>query len=500
MDKYAMYLRKSRADIELEQSGAGETLERHYKILTGLAEKMGLHIEEIYREIVSGESISDRPEMQRLLDDVYMRKYKGVLVMELERLARGAKRDQGIVEEAFTYSNTLIITPMKIYNPSDEMDNDYFSFGLFMSQREYKTIKRRLMTGITESAKEGNFLGSKPPYGYNVVRSSKKDRTLVPNQEESEIVKMIFDWNVNQNMGATKIATKLNRMGIKSPCGTPDWCQSTIKQILRNEVYIGYICWNKRKTVSTYENGILVKKRVKNKTGEGLIKVKGKHEPIISEDVFLQSTEYNRKPHSRSGLQFRNIFAGLMVCKYCGKALVYKVYNTKDGEKRTLNHCTGMNCTQKCHNYDELLEAVIESLKEYIKDFEIKMTDEGLKEEKEKHERNLRMMEQNIMKLESKMKRLYYFLEDGVYSKEEFLDRKKSLEENISTSKDDLKKEKERQFVDYAQKALTFHTVLDSLMDDEIPIENKNALLKGIIERIEYEDINGEAKLDIFLV
>lgn len=86
---YAIYLRKSREDIEAEKYGEGETLARHEKILTTLAKKRKLHISKVYREVVSGETISERKEMQKLLRDVENEKWTGVLVVEVERLARG---------------------------------------------------------------------------------------------------------------------------------------------------------------------------------------------------------------------------------------------------------------------------------------------------------------------------------------------------------------------------------------------------------------------------
>ena len=66
LGEYAIYLRKSRADAEAEARGEGETLARHEKILLDLAEKMGIKIGKIYREIVSGETIEARPEIQKL--------------------------------------------------------------------------------------------------------------------------------------------------------------------------------------------------------------------------------------------------------------------------------------------------------------------------------------------------------------------------------------------------------------------------------------------------
>lgn len=124
---YCMYLRKSRADIEAEAHGEGETLLRHERALLELARKQKIDIKEIYREVVSGETIEARPEMQRLLEDVSQSKWTGVLVMEIERLARGDTVDQGSVAKTFKYSGTKIITPSKAYDPNDEFDEEYLS-------------------------------------------------------------------------------------------------------------------------------------------------------------------------------------------------------------------------------------------------------------------------------------------------------------------------------------------------------------------------------------
>ena len=83
MDEYCIYLRKSRADNELEARGEGETLKRHERALLDLAKKMNIVIGKIYKEIVSGESITSRPEVQKLLEDVESGIWTGVLVMEV---------------------------------------------------------------------------------------------------------------------------------------------------------------------------------------------------------------------------------------------------------------------------------------------------------------------------------------------------------------------------------------------------------------------------------
>ncbi|EET88087.1 Resolvase domain protein [Clostridium carboxidivorans P7] len=216
---YCLYLRKSRADMEAESRGEGETLSRHQETLLSLAQKLKLNITKIYKEIVSGETIAARPVMQHLLLEIGENFWDGVLVMEVERLARGDTMDQGIVAQTFKYSNTKIITPMKIYDPNNEYDEEYFEFGLFMSRREYKTINRRLQRGRIQSVKEGKFLGTKPPYGYTKKKIKEgKGYTLEINAEQADIVKLIFELYVKgekqqngefKKLGISLIAKKL---------------------------------------------------------------------------------------------------------------------------------------------------------------------------------------------------------------------------------------------------------------------------------------------------
>ena len=133
--------------LEAEAAGSGDTLARHRNTLLELAAARQLSVSKIYEEVVSGDTIAARPQMQQLLSDVEAGRWEGVLVMEVERLARGDTIDQGLVAQAFKFSDTRIITPVKSYDPNNEFDEEYFEFGLFMSRREYKVINRRLQQG-----------------------------------------------------------------------------------------------------------------------------------------------------------------------------------------------------------------------------------------------------------------------------------------------------------------------------------------------------------------
>ena len=233
-DMYAIYLRKSRKDMELEAMGEGETLARHHARLLNLAARNDIHPDQIvvYKELVSADSIEERPEMLRLLNDVYAKKYRAVLVTEVERLARGNTTDQGVVASAFEATSTSIMTEVKTYDPNSEADQNYFEFGLFMSRQEYKTIKRRLVAGKYQSFKEGNYLLPQRVFGYKIIRTSKKDRTLEIIPEEAKIVKMIFDWYTEERRSTDWIAQQLTLMKVPTIKKKPEWNRGTVRDML----------------------------------------------------------------------------------------------------------------------------------------------------------------------------------------------------------------------------------------------------------------------------
>lgn len=136
----AIYLRKSRENEE------DDVLIKHRMELVSLAEKFNWKYV-IYPEVVSGDTISSRPEMQKLLRDMQEDLYDAVLVVDIDRLGRGEHEDQGLIKKTFTKTNTFIITPNKLYNLNEEADEDYYDMQAFMARQEYKMIKRRFRRG-----------------------------------------------------------------------------------------------------------------------------------------------------------------------------------------------------------------------------------------------------------------------------------------------------------------------------------------------------------------
>ncbi len=218
LDRICIYLRKSRADEELEKTlGKGETLSKHRKALLRFAKAKKLNIIEIKEEIVSGESLFFRPKMLELLKEIKSKQYNGVLVMDMQRLGRGDMQDQGIILKTFKDAHTAIITPQKTYDLNNDFDEEYSEFEAFMSRKELKMINRRMQGGRVRSIEDGNYISPNPPFGYD-INFIGKSRTLKLNEHETEIIGLIFKMYV-EGSGAGSIAKKLNDLGYKSKNG-----------------------------------------------------------------------------------------------------------------------------------------------------------------------------------------------------------------------------------------------------------------------------------------
>lgn len=506
-DKYSLYVRKSRKDMELEAIGQGETLARHKAELLALAEAQGLKVVKIYEEMVSGESIAARPQMQQLLDEVYAGTYAGVLVMEVERLARGNTKDQGEVAEAFAMSNTLIITPTKTYDPNNEFDEEYFEFGLFMSRREYKTIRRRMQRGLMASIQEGNYVGSLPPYGYDIIRINKKERTLVPNAQ-ADIVKMIFNWAATERITTGVIAKRLTEMGIPTQTGRSEWNRSTVKDILQNNLYTGKIRWNRRKVSKEMDDGKKIRRK-RRLTPDDYLIVDGKHPALVDQETFDKvQTLFQGSIPAKFNSTIVNPLSRMIFCKHCGKAIRYASYDSKvRNVKPRLVHGESTTCTVKSSAFVDVMAALVESLRVYIADFELKLNNNDVRRQAEARAEILRNMISELNKLEQKRDRLFDFFESGIYTKEEFVERKGVLTDKISSMQNAITEYKNSSppAVDYQEKILKFTEVITALQDDKVSAKAKHDLLQNIVQRIDYDCIDhgrqrgGEVVLDVYL-
>lgn len=492
LDMYAMYLRKSRKDLELEAISKEETLARHKDILFALAERMGISPNQIviYHEIVSGDSLDSRPEALKLLADVHARKYKGVFVTEIERLARGNTKDQGEVAEAFSLSGTLIITPLRVYNPDNEADEEYFEFGLFMSRREFKTLNRRQKVGKEQAVKEGNYILPVAPYGFDIVRKSKKNRYLVEKPEESKYVKMVFDWYTEDRKPTFWIARQLTLMGVPTKRGGKEWSRSTIKDILFNAHYIGMVTWGDQRTVKEKDpiTGKVVKRR--RKSGNQQL-YKGKHDGFISEEQFWKvRTIYGTHAPAKVNTELVNPLAGILVCARCGRAINHHSY--PDSRVSRYHHTYGIHmCKMKSLFAPVVMDAIVTALNAHISDYQVKMDKGDTNTEINRQKAVCEALEAELQKQKRMKRRLFdsWEADDGMYTKEEFMERKQMYNKaivDLSAKIEELQKNTPEP-IDYEERIATIHSIIDTLNDPTIDAKAKNDFLKQFIEKIEFD-------------
>lgn len=485
--RFCMYLRKSREDLLTEAVTNHDTLELHRTQLTDFARRLHAPILQVYEEIGSAESIDARPVFQELLEEVENGEWDGVFVIEIERLSRGSATDQGRVGEAFVESGTYIFTLQKIYDPANESDMDYFDFSLFMSRREYLTIRRRLLNGKLNHCRRGEYIGLKPPYGYEKVKIDGM-KTLKPLAAEERYVKLMFEWYADGD-SMRQIAARLTEMAVPTP--NPDsarknvWSACTIQKLLNNPIYIGKVRWQNRISKTEKINGKKVRKTVRN---ENPHLFPGLHPAIVSEELFerVQKRLAVNAPYPRSR-EPRNHYAGLINCAECGTPLI--LHNSKGNRQTSLVHRSwdrGVGCNMKSCLLKNVDDAIIEWLTETIADIELEIKDSDTDKQTSLYEAEKARLEAEIAKANKIIAENIERLEEGIYTKEQFLERQAVHNTRIERAKQALATLEPPSAEANLNRVTTLHQTIEALRDPDFDVRAKNDLLKSVIASIKY--------------
>jgi site-specific DNA recombinase len=483
-----IYLRKSRKDLEeekrqAEQGNQFDTLDRHRSQLLELAKLKQVRVQGVFEEVVSGEYISERPEMQRMLREIELGSVDAVLCMDLDRLGRGDMVDQGTIYRIFKNSETIIVTPTEVIDPRDENQELTFSIKSLIAREELKTIVKRMQRGRRQSAKEGKSITRKPPYGYLRDENLK----LYPDPDTKWVVEMIFQMAAGK-YGRRFIAEELDRLTIKPP-EKESWEPSTIISIIRNEAYIGRIIWGKVKY--TKVDGKYNKKKIDREHWQVHDDA---HESIISKELFDQANEAIKgrfRPHTKKNSTLTNPIAGLLYCENCGKAMVLQPRPDRPNNAiRCFNHkCKGI---QKGSSLSLVEERILSTLETIIDQFELpaKVQKKIISTIKSK-EKVLASLEKEKVEIEDQRNNLHDLLEKRVYDIETFLQRQQILKEKLEGIDRKLKEIQEE--INYERQQQQAHSsfipkiksALEAYHSTE-EAEKKNRLLKSVIEKAIY--------------
>ncbi len=496
-DEILVYLRKSRSDDPM--LSVEEVLQRHETILDEWSENnldTKIPEENKYREIVSGETIEARPEVQKLLRMIESPKYKAILVVEVQRLSRGDLEDAGRLIKLLRYTNTFVITPQKTYDLTNEYDRDIFERELKRGN-EYLEYQKKIMgRGRLLSVSQGNYILSTPPYGYDIIwltEGKKKYPTLKENKEQADVVRMIFDMYVNKDMSMYAIANHLNELGIK-PAKSETWSRATMRDMIENVHYIGKVKWQWRKTITIVEDSEIKKTRPKARIGDYLV-YDGKHEGIISEELFNAAIEKRgRNARVKPTHKVRNVFASLLYC-HCGRAMTMQVHSDKNGFERCAPRlvCNNqMYCKTGSCLYDEIVVRISAVLKQHIEDFEFRL-ENGSNDSAVLHTKLIKNLEKRLETIQAKELAQWEAQADPDPSQRMPQDIFKMLNEKLQKEKQEIREALNNAYssmpktIDYEKKVAQFKEALAALNNPDVDAQEKNRLLKTCIERIEYK-------------
>lgn len=286
----AIYVRVSTE----EQVQEGFSIRAQEQKLKDYARIKDWSIYKIYMdEGISGKNLVDRPAMQELIADVESGAVKNVLVFKIDRLTRSTA-DLIYLTELFNNCECSFNSLMESIDTQTASGRMFLKIIGIFAEFERENIIERVKVGLERKVKEGYSIGSLPSYGYDRP-SNQKVQTI--NQQEAEIVREIFDIYVNQGVGINDIVRRLNARKIATK-NNKTWSNKSIRKILSNSNYIGNVRHHTKDEKQEYS-------------------VEGRHEPIISEELWGNAQRIlgnNKRTTPRNPPRDDNYFSGFLKC------------------------------------------------------------------------------------------------------------------------------------------------------------------------------------------
>ena len=316
----------------------GYSLEAQKERLMKFAEFQEMEVVREYCDAgKSGKSITGRPEFQRMLQDVSEERdgVAFILVFKLSRFGRNAADVLNSLQFIQDYGVNLVCVEDGIDSSKDSGKLTITVLSA-VAEIERENILVQTMEGRKQKAREGKWNGGQAPFGYDL---DSKNSTLVVNEEEAEIVRIIYDKFVHTDMGADAICNYLNQRGYtkKKVRGHElnYFARGLIMKILDNPVYTGKIAYGKNVTEKV--KGTRDEYR-RVKTDDYLLADR-LHEAIVDEETWEAAREKRKRTGVRfvktHSLEHEHILTGLIRCPLCGGGMsgtVQRRQNKKTGE------------------------------------------------------------------------------------------------------------------------------------------------------------------------
>lgn len=480
---WLIYLRKSRQDDPHET--VEEVLAKHETMLQEHAEReLGHRIpeENIYREVVSGESIDERVEIKKVLARLEDPNVLGVLVKDASRLSRGDLADCARIIDSFRFTHSQVCTPMMTYNLEKKMERKFFQDELLRGNDYLEYTKEVLFAGRVAAAKRGCYTSATPPYGFNRKKIG-RDWVLEAN-EDADAVRLMFKWYVEDDLSLGALARRMDSYGFRPPNGK-QWARESIREMLKNEHYIGKIRFNNKQRVTIVEDGER-RKRTRFSPADEVIIAEGKHDGIVEPELFY-AAKNRLKNNPRTWSEENdlvNVLAGLLVCSKCGRVMISR----SSKKARTRYMCPNKPQCLKSSFASDVVGAVVVALEQSeLPKLQTKLKNgdgDAVVIQKRRIAKLVKQMEEYREQEDNQ----YDLLERKKYTQAVFDRRNAALREKMDQCEKELHLARSAmpKNVDYAERIVTLEEAIAALRDPEVSNRAANQLLRTVVERIEY--------------
>ncbi len=444
--KVGLYIRLSKDDLthELDSIVSQRSLLNQY-----VKENNYNVIDEYVDDGFTGTNF-DRPAFKKMIKDIEVGKINMIITKDMSRLGRDYIGTGELIEKYFPNNNIRYIAINDgIDTFIDNTNNDIAPFKAIMNDMYAKDISKKVKTSLHSRMKDGLYVSGRCPYGY--MKDPNNKNHLIINEEQAEIVRLIFDLAL-QGKTYHYIAQELTKRKIKTPasyynyiwnkkCNTKElgiWVDTTIKAILTNGIYVGDAVQGKTRKIN-YK----LKKTIKNNPKDYII-VKNTHEEIIDRDTFNYVQTLLPKNVKRPEKKRFYLLDGLLYCGDCKHRITIRYQNKTGRSYTTCNYYRTYSkyhvCTTHTNNYEILERVILDNIKDVckyldknkIKDFirNITFEDDNLLIKKQ-----IESLEITNNKLIENLDKTYMDMLKGILDESQYLRIRENIKKEIENNK-----------------------------------------------------------------
>lgn len=438
MNTAAIYCRLSDEDNDkINSLSDSESIQNQKNMLMRYASDKGWNIYKIYSDDNYSGLDKDRPEFNQMLKDAEDRKFDIILCKHQSRFTRDMELVEKYLHNKFAEWGIRFVTVVDAVDTSDKNNKKSRQINGLINEWYCEDVSESIKSVFRLKQQQGKFIGSFAAYGYE--KDPKDKNKLIIDDAAAENVKKIFAWYLN-GYSTQQIARMLNEKGVPNPtkykqikgynymnAASKDdlglWNKTTIKRMLKNQMYLGNMVQHVHEKLNYKSHKKLIVKP------DEWIVVQNTHPQIIDKDIFNTVQERMKNNTRSSGKGMAHILAGKVKCMDCGSTMIRNSsmpgYIYLRCKLYTINPKRNL-CTSHSIRLQNLEKLVTERLKKYIQDLDEDSLSSKLSEDYSERvklkslKKQLSNIEKEIADRDSALKTLYLDKVKGNLTEKQF--------------------------------------------------------------------------------